>query len=100
MTPALELFLQQIVNGLIIGSTYAIVALGFALVFSVMGVVNMTHPDVFMIAMFIGLLAANLTNNPLLVVLTAVVGAAVLGLVIERGVLRPLRNVNLLVPLL
>src|SRR2546427_12443551 len=44
----MELFLQQVLNGLMIGSTYAVVALGFSLVFSVMRVVNMAHPEFFM----------------------------------------------------
>src|SRR5437867_11607775 len=48
----MELFLQQVLNGLMIGSTYAVVALGFSLVFSVMRVVNMAHPEFFMAGAF------------------------------------------------
>jgi hypothetical protein len=55
----MDLFLQQVCNGLVIGSTYAIVALGFALAFSVLRVVHFAHPDIFMIGMFSGLVAAN-----------------------------------------
>ena len=55
----MDLLLQQICNGLVIGSTYAVVALGFALAFSVLRVVHFAHPDVFMIGMFSGLVAAN-----------------------------------------
>ena len=43
----MEQCLQQLVNGLMIGSTYAVVALGFGLMFSVMRVVNLAHPEVF-----------------------------------------------------
>src|SRR2546422_10340799 len=48
----MDLFLQQVLNGLMIGSTYAVVALGFSLVFSVMRVVNMAHPEFFMAGAF------------------------------------------------
>ena len=48
----MDLFLQQVLNGLMIGSTYAVVALGFSLVFSVMRVVNMAHPEFFMVGAF------------------------------------------------
>lgn len=97
----MELFLQQVVNGLVIGSTYAVVALGFSLTFSVMRVVNMVHPEVFTIAMFVGLLIAGATQNSLvLVVVGTLAVAAVIGLGVERAVLRPLRSPNILIPLL
>ena len=52
------LLLQQIANGLIIGSTYAVVALGFSLAFTVLRVINFAHPDIFMVGMFAGLVFA------------------------------------------
>ena len=52
------LFLQQVLNGLIIGSTYAVVAVGFSMVFTVLRVINFAHPDIFMVGMFVGLAAA------------------------------------------
>ena len=55
----MDLLLQQVCNGLVIGSTYAVVALGFALAFSVLRVVHFAHPDIFMVGMFAGLVAAN-----------------------------------------
>src|ERR1043166_7300989 len=53
---AIDLFLQQLANGLVIGSTYAVVAIGFALAFTVLRVINFAHPDIFMVGMFAGLL--------------------------------------------
>ncbi len=97
----MELLPQYIVNGLLVGSTYAVVAVGFALTFSVLRVINMAHPDVFMLAMFVGLLVVRLVTDNLLVVLAAAaVAAAALGLTVERVVLRPLRGANLLMPML
>ena len=51
----MTLLLQQIANGLVIGSTYAVVALGFSLAFTVLRVINFAHPDIFMVGMFAGL---------------------------------------------
>jgi branched-chain amino acid transport system permease protein len=45
----MDLFLQQLANGLVIGSTYAVVAIGFALAFTVLRVINFAHPDIFMV---------------------------------------------------
>ena len=47
----MELLLQQLANGLVIGSTYAVVAIGFALAFTVLRVINFAHPDIFMVGM-------------------------------------------------
>ena len=97
----MELFLQQVVNGVVIGSTYTVVALGFSLIFSVMGVVNMAHPEIFMLSMFVGLLISKHVASNFVVVLTgAVLVSGVTGIVLERVVLRPLRSPNLLVPLI
>ncbi len=97
----MELFLQQVVNGLVIGSTYTVVALGFSLIFSVMGVVNMAHPEIFMISMFVGLLiAAHVASNFVVVVIGVMLVSGLTGMALERVVLRPLRSPNLLVPLI
>ena len=97
----MELFVQQLANGLIIGSTYAVVAIGFALVFTVLRVVNFAHPEIFMVGMFAGLLAGvNLSDNFIVVLLFGAVGAAIVGLALERLVLRPLRGRDVLMTLI
>jgi branched-chain amino acid transport system permease protein len=94
----LDLFLQQVANGLVIGSTYAVVALGFALCFSVLRVVNFAHPDFFMLGMFTGLVAANAWPGGGLVaaLLAGGVGAAAIGYLAERTVISPLRRRDML----
>ena len=62
------LLLQQIANGLVIGSTYAVVAIGFALAFTVLRVINFAHPDIFMVGMFAGLIAGGAGGRAGLVV--------------------------------
>ena len=97
----MERFLQQIANGMIIGSTYAVVAIGFSLVFTVMRVVNLSHPEIFMIGMFLALVIVSNVSQSLLVILPLVaVGTALLGLVVERVALRPLQKQGVLMPLI
>jgi branched-chain amino acid transport system permease protein len=97
-----DLFLQQVANGLVIGSTYAVVALGFALAFSVLRVIHFAHPDVFMLGMFAGLVAANAFPGAALVValLGGAGGAALAGYAIERTVISPLRGRDILTTLI
>jgi branched-chain amino acid transport system permease protein len=97
----MQLLFQQLINGMVIGSTYAVVAIGFALVFSVLRVINFAHPDIFMIGMFGGLLAGAYVSNNFFVVLAAgALSAGVVGLVLERAVLRPLMGRDVLMTLI
>jgi branched-chain amino acid transport system permease protein len=98
----MDLFLQQVCNGLVIGSTYAIVALGFALAFSVLRVVHFAHPDIFMIGMFSGLVAANAVPGLALVIaiLAGAAGAGAMGYVAERAINSPLRGRDILTTLI
>lgn len=98
----MDLFLQQIANGLVIGSTYAVVAIGFALAFTVLRVINFAHPDIFMVGMFAGLVVA--AQWPLLgffVVLgVGALGAGLIGFALERTVIAPLRSRDVLMTLI
>ncbi|MGH7044540.1 MAG: ABC transporter permease subunit, partial [Acetobacteraceae bacterium] len=85
--------MQQIVNGLVIGSTYAVVAVGFSMVFTVLRVINFAHPDIFMLGMFAGLAAGTYVSHNMFVVLVlGTAGAGIAGLALERLVIRPLRG--------
>ncbi|HXJ79986.1 MAG TPA: branched-chain amino acid ABC transporter permease [Candidatus Methylomirabilis sp.] len=95
----MELFLQQVVNGLMIGSTYAVVALGFSLVFSVMRVVNMAHPEFFMVGAFGAYLTITyVTRNILGVLVGGMAAALVVGLAVERLAIRPVRGRYVMIP--
>ncbi|MGD9845903.1 MAG: branched-chain amino acid ABC transporter permease [Variibacter sp.] len=97
----MDIFLQQIMNGAVIGSTYAVVAVGFALVFIVLRVVNFAHPEIFMLGMFSGLWAAlHISDNLAVVLVAGAIGAGLGGLVLERAVIRPLHGRNMLMTLL
>jgi branched-chain amino acid transport system permease protein len=60
----MEQFVQQLVNGIMVGSTYAVVALGFGLVFSVMRVVNLAHPEIFMIGAYVAFVVITSLHLP------------------------------------
>lgn len=98
----MDLFLQQLANGLVIGSTYAVVAIGFALAFTVLRVINFAHPDIFMVGMFAGLVAAMQwpLAGFLIAMLAGAAGAGVVGFALERAVIAPLRGRDVLMTLI
>ncbi len=90
-------FLQQLLNGLSLGAIYALIALGYTMVYGVLRFINFAHSDVFMVGAFIGyymgkLLPAGTLWGGLVVLATAMVGCAILGMTIERLAYRPLRS--------
>jgi branched-chain amino acid transport system permease protein len=92
---------QQLVNGLTLGSTYALVALGFTLVFGILGMINFAHGEIFMLGAYMALLLVTIGKLSIFwSLLGAMVGAAILGMLIERISFRPLRNVSILAPLI
>src|SRR6202022_829958 len=107
----LQNFPQQLVNGLEAGSLYALIALGYTLVYGILEMLNFAHGDVFMVGGFLAAGVAGLfvTNGvaaiPAALVVTLMVAAAMggsglLGVGIERIAYRPLRNANRLAPLI
>ena len=94
-------FLQQIVNGLSLGSIYALIALGYTMVYGVLRLINFAHGDVYMVGAYAGYyLSRKLEGrepsfvSALFVMLGAMVACAVLGLVIERLAYRPVRRAS------
>lgn len=85
--------MQQLVNGLTLGSIYAIVALGYTLVFGVLEIINMAHGAIFMFGAFIGLMMITTFKVPLwIAMIGAIIVTAFLGLLMERIALNPLRR--------
>lgn len=104
----MEIFAQQIVNGLVLGSIYALVALGYTMVYGILGLINFAHGDITMIGALVSLtllqlLAAAGLPAPVVLGLAAcgaMLVCAVLGLTIERAAYRPLRRAPRLAPLI
>lgn len=86
------MLLQQLVNGLMLGSTYSLIAIGYALIFGVLGLVHLAHGEVFMMGALIGLQVVLWSQaGPFAALVGALLGTAVLGIVIELAAFRPIR---------
>lgn len=90
-------FLQQLINGISLGAIYALIALGYTMVYGVLRFINFAHSDVLMIGAFIGFFVAphfpkDTFMGGLAIMVIAMAGCAVLGIVIERLAYKPLRN--------
>jgi branched-chain amino acid transport system permease protein len=104
----MDIFAQQLINGLVLGSIYALVALGYTMVYGILGLINFAHGDITMIGALVALtvvqaLAAAGVPAPVVLVLAggaAVLVCATLGLSIERVAYRPLRRAPRLAPLI
>ncbi len=84
---------QQVINGLILGSMYALVAIGFSLIYGIIRLINFAHGDVVMIGAFVTLGLMQFARVPfVLIALTVLVAGGTVGLLIERGAFRPMRG--------
>jgi len=93
-------FLQQLVNGLTSGSVYALIALGYTMVYGILRLINFAHGDVYMLGAFFALFAARALQagtqpsplKALLVLVVAMIGCGIVGIIIERGAYKPVRR--------
>ena len=106
-----ELATQLFVNGLTLGSLYALIALGYSMVYGILKLLNFAHGDVYMVGAFVGYWVLNGLGGPLspniaiapliaLMFVGAMLGSGVLGVVIERFAYRPLREAPRIAPLI
>lgn len=107
--PDIYHFFQQLVNGLTIGSTYALIAIGYTMVYGIIGMINFAHGEVYMIGSYVafivlaGLAMLGIHSLPLLMTaafLATIVVTSAYGYSIERIAYRPLRGSNRLIPLI
>lgn len=88
----MEYFLNQVINGLQLGLVYALIALGYTMVYGIVKLINFAHGDVFMVGAFVGYFGFAHWGLPLPVaILFSMLTCAILGVVIERLAYRPLR---------
>ncbi|MFO7265495.1 MAG: branched-chain amino acid ABC transporter permease [Bacillota bacterium] len=89
----MQFWLQQTLNALQLGSIYALIALGYTMVYGIIRLINFAHGDIFMVGAFLGLYAAARLQLPLvLTLLFSMLCTATLGVLIERAAYKPLRN--------
>lgn len=106
----MDIFIQQLANGLIVGSIYALVALGYTMVYGILGLINFAHGEVTMIGAMVSisilnvLIGAQLDWSPILLIsfslCISIPCCMLLGFTIERVAYRPLRNAPKLAPLI
>jgi branched-chain amino acid transport system permease protein len=93
LNPQTAYWLQQALNALQLGSIYALIALGYSMVYGTLSMINFAHGDVFMVGAFLCFLAGTALGLPFFpTLLLAMCGAALLGVAIERLAYKPLRN--------
>jgi branched-chain amino acid transport system permease protein len=106
----MEYFVQQLINGITLGSIYGLIAIGYTMVFGIIGMVNFAHGDVFMVSAFIALIAflvlttwlgiSSIALALFIVLIVAMVFTSLVNWVIERVAYRPLRGSFRLAPLI
>ncbi len=91
----MDTLIQQLINAISLGAIYSLFALGYAMVFSILGVLNLAHSAIFMMGAFFGLIAIDQWGLPLwLAFLIAMLGAGCVSVVLELVAFRPLRRRN------
>lgn len=86
-------FLQQIVNGISLGSVYALIALGYTMVYGIMRLINFAHGDLYMMGAYVGFLSTVVLRLPFVpALMISMVVCALLGILIERVAYKPLRQ--------
>ena len=105
------MFTQQLINGLALGAVYALIALGYTMVYGILQLINFAHGEVYMLGAYLGIIvlgvltalgltAFSLPLSLLVTVLVSMAFCAAYGAVIERVAYRPLRNAAKLAPLI
>ena len=86
-------FIQQLINGLALGSVYALLALGYTMVYGIIQLVNFAHGEIYMIGAFAGFYSATTLKLPLIpTLLVAMAVSSLAGIIIEKIAYKPLRN--------
>ncbi|MFM0061326.1 branched-chain amino acid ABC transporter permease [Paraburkholderia phytofirmans] len=106
----MDIFIQQIINGLVLGSVYAIIALGYTMVYGILGIINFAHGDVLMVGAMVALSAITVLRDYfpelghvltlLIALILAAAVCAMVGYTIEKVAYRPLRRAPRLAPLI
>lgn len=105
---AFDLFVQQFINGMIKGSLYAMIALGYTMVYGILGIINFAHGEVFMIGAMVAMTVTTLLVKAglgpvvalLIATLVAMVACMITSFLVERLAYRPLRHAPKLAPLI
>jgi branched-chain amino acid transport system permease protein len=100
VSPELRYFFQQVLNGLSVGSMYALIAVGYSMVYSILYLINFAHGDLYVFGTFIALALWKIGLPLPAVVLFSCLAGALVGMLIERTVYRPVRFAQRIVPMI
>ncbi len=86
-------FVQQLINGISLGSIYALIALGYTMIYGIIKLINFAHGDIYMVGAYIGFFAVTMMHVSILpALLISMIVTGLLGMVVERLAYKPLRN--------
>jgi len=89
----MEYLIQQLINGIQLGTVYALIALGYTMVYGIIRLINFAHADIFMIGVYVALFTSNAYQIPFpIVVLISMIVCSALGVIVEKLAYKPLRN--------
>src|SRR5512141_2354065 len=99
----MELFLQQIINGLTVGAVYALIALGYTMVYGILELINVAHGEIYMLGAYLGIIVLGFLtvigltamSLPLAIFITIILAGAICaayGMTMEKVAYKPLRN--------
>lgn len=95
------MIIEQIINGLTLGSTYSLIALGYTMVYGILELINFAHSEIYMVGAFIGLFMVTVYKLPFIIGLIAsMIGCCILGVFIEKIAYKPLRRASRIAPLI
>ncbi|MDR2110809.1 MAG: branched-chain amino acid ABC transporter permease [Spirochaetaceae bacterium] len=94
----MEYFLTQLINGLAIGSIYALLSVGYSIIYSILQLINFAHGDLCAVGVFICFTVLTLTGNVFLALIAACLFGALLGFAVERFAYRPVRTASRAAP--
>ncbi|MEW5727057.1 MAG: branched-chain amino acid ABC transporter permease LivH, partial [Pseudomonadota bacterium] len=105
----MEYFLQQLINGLTLGAIYGLIAIGYTMVYGIIGMINFAHGEIYMLGAFISLIAylaattiggGSVAMGLMIALLVTMAFTALWGWAVERVAYRPLRGAPRLAPLI
>lgn len=86
-------FIQQLINGVSLGSIYALIALGYTMIYGIIKLINFAHGDIYMVGAYLGFFAVTVGNMPILpALLISMTVTACLGMLVEKLAYKPLRH--------
>ncbi len=89
----MQQLIQQLINGISLGSIYALIALGYTMIYGILKLINFAHGDIYMLGAYIGFAATTMLGLSFLpAIILSMAGAAVIGIIIERVAYRPMRK--------